>query len=47
MSTDYICRCRICNHSVVNQCLRSDCKCCTVENHSMVTDGVEGFTPVR
>ena len=47
MSTDYICTCKICNHGVANQCLRTGCSCCKVENHSMVMDGVEGFIPSR
>ena len=40
-----VCTCEICNHGLARDCAKSECKCCTNENHSMVMDGIEGFLP--
>jgi hypothetical protein len=41
---DAICTCNICsNHDTSRKCIEFGCKCCTVENHTMIMDGMEGF----
>ena len=42
---DSICNCTSCNHKVVSECMKVNCSCCKEINHSMVLDGIEGFTP--
>ncbi|MFL6410113.1 MAG: hypothetical protein ACJ71K_02580 [Nitrososphaeraceae archaeon] len=41
---DSICTCKICYHKIASDCMKSNCNCCTNSNHSMVLDGIEGFT---
>ena len=41
--SDSICTCKSCNHRIASVCMKSDCKCCTDANHTMVLDGIEGF----
>jgi hypothetical protein len=42
-SRDAICTCKICNHEIARDCLKSDCSCCKETDHSMIMDGIEGF----
>jgi len=42
--SDSICTCTSCNHRVALECMKSNCSCCKEINHSMVLDGIEGFT---
>jgi hypothetical protein len=44
---DSICNCASCNHKVASECIKANCSCCKEINHSMVLDGIEGFTPQR
>jgi hypothetical protein len=44
---DSICNCASCNHKVALECIKANCSCCKEINHSMVLDGIEGFTPQR
>ena len=41
---DSICNCASCGHKVVSECMKVRCSCCREINHSMVLDGIEGFT---
>ena len=41
---DSICTCKSCNHRIAPDCIKANCNCCTDSNHSMVLDGIEGFT---
>ena len=43
--SDSICNCTSCNHKVASECMKVNCSCCKEINHSMVLDGIEGFTP--
>jgi hypothetical protein len=45
--SDSICNCASCNHKVASECIKANCSCCKEINHSMVLDGIEGFTPQR
>ena len=40
-----VCTCKTCNHGSARDCSKSDCTCCEKENHSMIMDGIEGFSP--
>ncbi len=40
-----VCTCKICDHGLARDCVKSGCKCCKKESHSMVMDGIEGFLP--
>lgn len=42
---DSICTCKMCNHALTKYCINAKCTCCTEGNHSMILDGIEGFTP--
>ncbi len=42
--SDSVCTCKSCNHRTAGDCMKANCKCCTDSNHSMVLDGIEGFT---
>jgi putative phosphoribosyl transferase len=44
---DSICNCASCNHKVASECIKANCSCCKEINHSMVLDGIEGFTPEK
>jgi hypothetical protein len=44
---DSICNCTSCYHKVASECIKANCSCCKEINHSMVLDGIEGFTPQR
>ena len=37
------CPCKLCDHRVTADCIKSNCNCCTDSNHSMVMDGIEGI----
>jgi hypothetical protein len=41
---DSACTCRSCDHKIASECIKSSCSCCEVADHSMVLDGMEGFT---
>jgi hypothetical protein len=43
--SDSICNCTSCDHKVASDCMKVNCSCCREINHSMVLDGIEGFTP--
>jgi hypothetical protein len=43
--SDSVCTCKSCNHRIALDCVKANCNCCTDANHSMVLDGIEGFTP--
>lgn len=45
--SDSICNCASCNHKVASECIKVNCSCCKEINHSMVLDGIEGFTPQK
>ena len=45
--SDSICNCASCTHKVASECIKANCSCCKEINHSMVLDGIEGFTPRR
>ena len=45
--SDSICNCASCNHKVASECIKVNCNCCKEINHSMVLDGIEGFTPQK
>jgi hypothetical protein len=40
-----VCTCKRCKHGLARDCVKSECRCCKKENHSMVMDGIEGFLP--
>jgi hypothetical protein len=42
--SDSVCTCKSCNHRIAGDCIKANCNCCTDANHSMVLDGIEGFT---
>jgi hypothetical protein len=42
---DSICNCASCNHKIASECIKVNCSCCKEINHSMVLDGIEGFSP--
>lgn len=44
---DSPCTCKICNHDLARDCIKSDCNCCSSVTHSMVLDGIEGFPPTE
>lgn len=44
---DSICNCVSCDHKVASECIKVNCSCCKEINHSMVLDGIEGFTPQK
>lgn len=37
-----VCTCKKCDHGLARDCVKSGCKCCKKENHSMVMDGDSG-----
>ena len=41
-----VCTCKMCDHGSARDCLKSGCKCCKKENHSMIMNGMEGFYPI-
>jgi hypothetical protein len=41
---DSVCTCKSCNHRIGSDCINANCNCCTDANHSLVLDGIEGFT---
>lgn len=41
---DSICTCKSCNHAVALDCINADCICCRETDHTMVLDGIEGFS---
>ncbi|MFL6413860.1 MAG: hypothetical protein ACJ71K_21790 [Nitrososphaeraceae archaeon] len=41
--SDSVCTCKICDHKIASDCIKSNCNCCTSINHSLVLDGIEGF----
>jgi hypothetical protein len=41
---DSICTCKFCNHGIALDCLDANCTCCKESDHSMVLDGIEGFS---
>jgi len=43
--SDSACTCKSCNHRIALDCMKANCSCCTETNHTMVLDGIEGFTP--
>jgi len=43
--SDSICNCTSCNHKVASESMKVNCSCCREINHSIVLDGIEGFTP--
>ena len=45
LSFQNVCACKRCDHGLARDCLKSGCKCCEKENHSMVMDGIKGFFP--
>jgi hypothetical protein len=42
--TDSVCTCKSCNHAIALDCLDANCSCCKETDHSMVLDGIEGFS---
>ncbi len=40
-----VCTCQACNHDLARDCAKSGCTCCKKQDHSMVMDGIEGFSP--
>jgi hypothetical protein len=40
---DSVCTCKLCDHRIASECMKTNCNCCTDTNHSMVLDGIEGF----
>ena len=41
---DSTCTCKYCNHAVGLDCISANCTCCRETDHSMVLDGMEGFS---
>jgi hypothetical protein len=41
---DSVCTCRSCDHKIASECIKSSCVCCKAADHSMILDGMEGFT---
>jgi hypothetical protein len=41
---DSACTCKSCNHKIALECIDANCTCCRESDHSMVLDGIEGFT---
>jgi hypothetical protein len=41
---DSACTCKSCNHPIALDCLDANCSCCKETDHSMVLDGMEGFS---
>jgi hypothetical protein len=41
---DSVCTCKSCNHAIALDCLVANCTCCIETDHSMVLDGMEGFS---
>ena len=47
LSYDNACICKLCNHGFARNCIKANCNCCNNRDnssHSMVLDGIEGFT---
>jgi len=44
-SFENVCTCKACNHDLARDCFKVKCRCCTIENHTMIMDGIEGFVP--
>ena len=42
--SDSVCTCKSCNHRIAPDCITANCSCCIDANHSMVLDGIQGFT---
>jgi hypothetical protein len=45
--SDSACTCKSCYHRIASDCIKANCNCCTNANHSMVLDGIEGFTSLH
>jgi predicted alpha/beta-hydrolase family hydrolase len=45
LSLENVCTCKECNHGYAKDC--KSCFCCQPDNHSMVLDGIEGFSHDR
>src|SRR5918999_1899892 len=45
VSPENVCTCKDCNHDYARDC--DSCICCTLDSHSMLLDGIEGFGPKR
>jgi len=43
---DGVCTCKDCDHGLVRDCLKTNCKCCKSESHSMILDGMVGMGPI-
>ncbi|HEV2192236.1 MAG TPA: dienelactone hydrolase family protein [Nitrosopumilaceae archaeon] len=43
---DGVCTCKDCDHGLVRDCLKTNCKCCKTESHLMILDGMVGMGPV-
>jgi putative phosphoribosyl transferase len=43
VSPENVCTCKDCNHDYARNC--DSCICCTLDSHSMLLDGIEGFGP--
>jgi Zn finger protein HypA/HybF involved in hydrogenase expression len=41
---DSVCTCKSCNHRIALDCIDANCTCCSRSDHSMVLDGIEGFS---
>jgi hypothetical protein len=41
------CTCKSCNHRIALDCIDANCGCCRKSDHSMVLDGIEGFSSQR
>jgi hypothetical protein len=44
---DSACTCKLCDHRIALECKSASCICCRGADHSMVLDGIEGFTARR
>jgi hypothetical protein len=42
--SDSVCTCKSCDHRTAGDCMKANCNCCKDVNHSMVLDGIQGFT---
>ena len=41
---DNVCTCKSCNHTIALDCIDANRNCCREIDHSMVLDGMEGFS---
>lgn len=44
---DSICTCKECHHKMAKYCFEFDCRCCKIDDHSMIMNGIKGFETTK